>query len=157
MAIDDEGGVSRNGTMPWPKNSNDLKWFKKNTINSIVIMGKLTWLDPQMPTPLKNRINVLVTNKSPSMYPGADKYISGDLVVNIRKLFKEFNSLEKWVIGGPNIVDQLFELIDEFYLTRIYGNYNCDTKINIRNIENTMKLHKTIKGNSTCHFEIWKK
>ena len=120
-------------------------------------MGKLTWLDPQMPTPLKNRINVLVTNKSPSMYPGADKYISGDLVVNIRKLFKEFNSLEKWVIGGPNIVDQLFELIDEFYLTRIYGNYNCDTKINIRNIENTMKLHKTIKGNSTCHFEIWKK
>ena len=157
MAIDDEGGVSRNGTMPWPKNSDDLKWFKQNTINNIVIMGKLTWLDPQMPTPLKNRINVLVTNKSPSMYPGADKYISGDLVVNIRKLFKEFNSLEKWIIGGPNIVDQLFELIDEFYLTRIYGNYNCDTKINIRNIENTMKLHKTIKGNSTCHFEIWKK
>ena len=157
MAIDDECGVSRNGTMPWPKNSNDLKWFKKNTINSIVIMGKLTWLDPQIPTPLKNRINVLVTNKSPSVYPGADKYISGDLVLNIRKLFKEFISLEKWVIGGPNIVDQLFELIDEFYLTRIYGNYNCDTKINIRNIENTMKLHKTIKGNSTCHFEIWKK
>ena len=24
---------------------------------------------------------------------------------------------------------QLFDLIEEFYLTRIYGNYNCDTKI----------------------------
>ena len=93
----------------------------------------------------------------------ADKGEKFDAVISDNKYpeykhgLKEFNSLEKWVIGGPNIVDQLFELIDEFYLTRIYGNYNCDTKINIRNIENTMKLHKTIKGNSTCHFEIWKK
>ena len=43
MAVDDNGGVSRSGSMPWPKNSNDLKWFKKNTINNLVIMGKLTW------------------------------------------------------------------------------------------------------------------
>ena len=31
MAVDDEGGVSKSGKMPWPKNSKDLKWFKKNT------------------------------------------------------------------------------------------------------------------------------
>ena len=68
MAVDDNGGVSRSGSMPWPKNSNDLKWFKKNTINNLVIMGKLTWLDPKMPTPLKNRINILITNKSSSLY-----------------------------------------------------------------------------------------
>ena len=77
MAVDDMGGVSKSGSMPWPKNSVDLRWFKNNTINNIVIMGKLTWTDLMMPKPLKDRVNILVTNKSPILYPGADKYISG--------------------------------------------------------------------------------
>ena len=29
MAVDDKGGISKDGSMPWPKNSSDLKWFKK--------------------------------------------------------------------------------------------------------------------------------
>ena len=33
----------------------------------------------------------------------------------------------------PNVINQLFNLIEEFYLTRIYGNYNCDKKIDIKN------------------------
>ena len=49
MAADDEGGISKGSSMPWPKNSNDLKWFKKNTENQIVVMGSKTWEDPFMP------------------------------------------------------------------------------------------------------------
>ena len=64
MAVDEEGGISKSGSMPWPKNSSDLKWFKNNTFNQLVMMGRLTWVDPKMPTPLHNRINVLITNKS---------------------------------------------------------------------------------------------
>ena len=58
MAVDDNGGVSKNGSMPWPRNSRDLEWFKKNTKSNIIIMGRITWVDPKMPTPLINRINV---------------------------------------------------------------------------------------------------
>ena len=50
--------------MPWPKNSSDLKWFKKNTLNAVVIMGRATWEDPFMPSPLINRLNILVTNQN---------------------------------------------------------------------------------------------
>ena len=74
MAVDDKGGCSKNGTLPWPKNSNDLQWFKKNTLNHVVIMGKLTWIDPLMPSPLKKRINVLITNNKKDN-PGADEYV----------------------------------------------------------------------------------
>ena len=157
MAIDDDGGVSRGGSMPWPKNFNDLKWFKSNTLNSVVIMGKLTWMDPLMPKPLPNRFNVLVTNKPPSLFPGADRYISGDLITNVNKIIDEYQKLEKWVIGGPNIVNQLFDLIEEFYLTRIYGCFDCDTKLDLRNIQKKMKLSKKIVNDDLCHFEIWKK
>ena len=46
MAVDDNGGVSKNGSMPWPRNSRDLEWFKKNTKSNIIIMGRITWVDP---------------------------------------------------------------------------------------------------------------
>ncbi len=38
MAVDDKGGISRDGSMPWPKNSSDLKWFKKNTYKAQIIL-----------------------------------------------------------------------------------------------------------------------
>ena len=38
MAVDDDDGVSKSGSIPWPKNSSDLKWFKKNTFNQIDIL-----------------------------------------------------------------------------------------------------------------------
>ena len=75
LACDEEGGVSKKGTIPWPKNSKDLGWFKKNTTNNVVVMGSKTWVDPLMPWPLPNRVNVLATTKK-SNFPGADKYLS---------------------------------------------------------------------------------
>ena len=76
---------------------------------------------------------------------------------SIIKIVNEYETLEKWVIGGPNIVDQLFDLIDTFYLTRIYGNFNCDKKIDLQKIQQNMQLDKTIKSNDTCHFEVWQR
>ena len=157
MAVDEDSGVSKLGSMPWPKNSGDLKWFKKNTINQVVIMGRLTWIDPMLPTPLPNRINVLVTSRSPSLFPGAHNYISSNLIANIKNIINEHEKLEKWIIGGPTIVDQLFDLIDTFYLTRIYGKFGCDTKLNLQKIQQNMKLQEKIVSDDTCHFEIWKR
>ena len=157
MAVDDNGGVSKSGSMPWPKNTVDLQWFKKNTLNQVVIMGRLTWIDSIIPTPLPNRINILVTNKSPSLFPGAHNYISGNLIVNITKIIDNYRSLDKWVIGGPNIVEQLFDLIDTFYLTRIYGQFDCDRKLDLQKIQQSMKLEKKINNDNTCHFEVWKR
>ena len=156
MAVDDQGGVSKNGSMPWPKNKEDLKNFKKTTLNGVVIMGRLTWIDPNMPTPLKDRINVLVTSKSPNLYPGADKYVSGDLINNINKICLEYEKLTKWVIGGPNIINQLFSLIDVFHLTHIYGTFNCDKKLDIEKIRQNMKMYRSAPSrDNTCQFQVW--
>jgi len=143
--------------MPWPKNSIDLKWFKKNTLNNIVIMGRKTWDDPFMPTPLKSRINILITNKDPQMYQGADYYLSGSIKDKIINIQKKYNNKDIFIIGGSEIINLTFELIQEFYLTRIYGNYNCEKFINISMVENSMTMIKKIDGDTSCHFEIWRK
>ena len=55
------------------------------------------------------------------------------------------------------ILDQLFELVEEFYLTRIYGKFDCDKKIDLKKIEDAMILKEKINEDKTCHFEIWKR
>ena len=157
MAVDDKGGISRDGSMPWPKNSSDLKWFKKNTLNAIVIMGRATWEDPFMPSPLVNRLNILVTNQNKNKYPGADEYISGNIIDDVVNLKQKYNNKDLYIIGGSEILNQLFELVEEFYLTRIYGDFDCDKKIDLNMINRSMKMIKRIDNDETCHFEIWKK
>ena len=157
MAIDEKGGISKGKSMPWPKNLIDLKWFKDKTLNNIVIMGRKTWEDPFMPTPLKLRTNVLVTSKDSSFFPNADLCISGDLKQHIKNIQNQYLDKDLFIIGGSKIIDLTIDFIEEFYLTRIYGNYNCDKFINISMIQNNMKMIKKIDGDNSCHFEIWKR
>ena len=110
MAVDDKGGISKGSSMPWPNNSKDLQWFKKNTLNLVVVKGSKTWEDPFMPTPLNNRENVLITTKDNSHYPGANKYLQGNIVNKILDLEKEYLEKDIFIIGGPDIIVQTFDL-----------------------------------------------
>ncbi len=157
MAVDEKGGISKGQSMPWPKNLIDLKWFKENTTNNVVVMGRKTWDDPFMPTPLKNRINVLITNKDKNLIQGADYYLSGNIKNQIQDIQLKYMDKDIFIIGGSEIINLTFNCIEQFYLTRIYGNYNCEKFIDISSIENNMKMIKKINGDSTCHFEIWEK
>mgnify|MGYP003323142260 CR=1 FL=1 len=89
LACDEDWGIGKDGNLPWPHNPEDLKWFKKNTLNQVVVMGSKTWNDPFMPTPLKHRENILITSKDNSNYPGANKYLKGDIVNEILNLDKQ--------------------------------------------------------------------
>ena len=157
MAVDEKGGISRGFSMPWPKNSKDLSWFKKNTLNNVVVMGRKTWEDPFMPTPLKNRVNVIITNKEGSKFPNADYCIFGQVNDKIENLNIKYKNKDIFIIGGAEIINLTFDIIQEFYLTRIYGNYNCEKFINVSLIEKNMKIIEKIPGDNSCHFEIWKK
>jgi dihydrofolate reductase len=155
LACDDLGGVSKGGTIPWPKNSKDLRWFKKNTTGGVIVMGSTTWEDPMMPGPLPNRKNVLATTRKKD-YPGAHDYIDGVLSEEVWRIANKNKEKTTWVIGGPNIIDQLLGVIDEFYLSRIPGDYSCDTFLPIEKIEKMFKKYWSEK-HDTVEFQIWKK
>jgi dihydrofolate reductase len=155
LACDDLGGVSKGGTIPWPKNSKDLRWFKKNTTGGVIVMGSTTWEDPMMPGPLPNRKNVLATTRKKD-YPGAHDYIDGVLSEEVWRIANKNKEKTTWVIGGPNIINQLLGAIDEFYLSRIPGDYGCDTFLPIEKIEKMFKKDWSEK-HDTVEFQIWKK
>jgi dihydrofolate reductase len=155
LACDDLGGVSKGGTIPWPKNSKDLRWFKKNTTGGVIVMGSTTWEDPMMPGPLPSRKNVLATTRKKD-YPGAHDYIDGVLSEEVWHIANKNKEKTTWVIGGPNIINQLLGVIDEFYLSRIPGDYGCDTFLPIEKIEKMFKKDWSEK-HDTVEFQIWKK
>jgi len=158
LACDDTGGVSKDGTLPWPNNPKDLKWFKDNTTGDIVIMGSTTWKDPHMPRPLPNRYNVVVTSRVGDNL-GADYYINAptaQMCQQIELLNLKHKELTTWIIGGPNIINQTIDLIEEFYLSRIPGDFNCDTHLPLEKIKEKFTL-RSAEDHPEVRFEIWER
>jgi dihydrofolate reductase len=153
LACDEEGGIAKNGTIPWPHNATDLQWFKDNTLGHVVVMGSATWQDSFMPCPLPLRTNVLATN-NPNQYPGADEYICGDIGHQTRLVADDYPGLITWVIGGAEVINQTLDVIEEFYISRIPGKYGCDTFLPLKEIEEKFFLRQTIEKTGVT-FELW--
>jgi len=124
LAHDANWGIGKNGDLPWPKNSEDMKWFKETTSGDVVIMGRNTW-DSLPFKPLPNRTNVIVTTQD-------IKGALGNIVVDMRSLLKilpqiKFANKDIWVIGGAQLVEGMMPYIDELWLNNVQGDYNCDT------------------------------
>ena len=126
MAADDLGGISKKGSMPWPKNSSDLKWFKTKTINSIVVMGRLTWIDPFMPAPLKGRVNVLITNQGKEKYLGADEYLSGNILERVSSLYESLAISNMKQPKFLNIALKIISELDSLELLKIAKRIESD-------------------------------
>ena len=158
LACDDKGGIGKDGTLPWPKNQEDLAYFKRMTDGKTVVMGSSTWQSSGMPKPLPNRRNVVVT-LSPVQHPGADDYIpySGSSLTDSIQRLKDWRGIEPvFIIGGARLIEEVLFIIDSFYLTRIPGDYHCDTFLPLAKIES--QFHRTVveKGKEAT-YETWYK
>jgi dihydrofolate reductase len=67
-----------------------------------------------------------------------------------------YPGLITWVIGGANVIEQSLEVIDEFYISRIPGDYECDTFLPLDEIVEDFELSFT-EEHPEVTFEIWKK
>ena len=145
MACDDVGGIGFNGSMPWPHIDGDLARFKTLTHGSTVIMGRGTWESTDIPKPLPGRTNVVVTHSDIDVPNGVW------LTSTIAHLSEWENS---WIIGGAGLFHSVIEQIGEVYLTRIPGNYNCDTCINLVLLTDKFILSSAEQFNDHS-LEIW--
>ena len=112
LAIDSKNGLAKNGTIPW-KSKKDMTFFKNKTINKIVVMGRKTF--ESLPGPLKNRLNVVLTNP---------RYSENNILYtnDVDSLLKE-NVI---FIGGKTIYEQFIPLCETVWVTRFKKDYDCD-------------------------------
>ncbi len=99
-AVSPEGVIGVDGRMPWHY-SLDLKRFKRLTLGSTVIMGRLTW-ESLVKKPLVGRRNIVVTGRKlegVECFPSLEEALAtceGDV----------------WFIGGTRVFEEAMKLAD---------------------------------------------
>lgn len=134
FAMDEEDGIGNNGKLPWFDDDrikeDDLPWFKMQTIEHIVVMGRGTWDSTDMPKPLPRRSNWVITSGSIEPALNGVNIYSGDPYELCLRLEKENKDKIIWVIGGAKLLMSMAGHFDRLYISHVYGDYSCDTKIN---------------------------
>lgn len=150
FAVDDVGSIGYKGGMPWPPNKEDFKWFRETTLNQVVVMGSTTWSSPDMPKPLPNRTNIVISRNT--NLKQADAVLQGDVPKLINGVAREYYTKDIFVIGGANILLQAKPALEKLYITRIPGIYDSDTQIDLKLFLHGFKLIN-VKDLITCKVE----
>tara|TARA_B100001115_G_C15812860_1_gene403205 strand:+ start:720 stop:1199 length:480 start_codon:yes stop_codon:yes gene_type:complete len=151
-AQENNGGIGKNGQLPW-YNPEDLKNFKKLTLNSTIVMGRKTW--ESLPfKPLPKRRNVVFSSRileDVETYNNINQFMKKLDAESIKKIF---------IIGGSSIYKVFYEFATHLHMTIVNDiTDGIDTFFPINNIEIKNKFQKIdeIKLNEKSIYTYWEK
>lgn len=110
--------IGNNGGLPWHY-SEDLKFFKKETMGFPLIMGRVVF-EELNEKPLPGRKNIVLSRSK--NYPNVDTYTGID-----QALQKVQDEEKVFIIGGGEIYRQTINIADELIITEIKKEYPGDT------------------------------
>lgn len=144
FAQDLDGNIGKDNHLPW-KNSNDMNFFKKTTLNNIVIMGFKTF-EGLGKKPLPNRMNVVLTHKV-DFYENDENLIflsNKSEVDDFVNAFSDEMNCDIFVIGGKSIFELFKDDFDTIFRTTILNHFDGDVKMDIDFIDSSFYPFKTI-------------
>jgi len=146
IACDPKGGIGYENKLPWSNIQGDLPRFKYLTQGQVVVMGRNTW-ESLPKKPLLGRLNFIVTSKNLVLPFGAIQ------VPNLNH-FTEYK--DAWLIGGSQLINSAWHMIDEIHLTKTFTEYTCDTFIDLLYLEKNYTCWFSEK-HSDHVYQIWKR
>lgn len=117
--------IGRNNSLPWHLSA-DLKYFKRVTMGSPIIMGRKTF--ESIGRPLAGRTNIVVTRQPD--YRAEGVHVVGSLEAAITladKIACIDGSEEAFVIGGAGLYREALPLAERFHLTKVHAEIDGDT------------------------------
>lgn len=150
VAVERNQGIGFNGSMPWPRLGGDMRWFREQTTDQIVIMGRKTW-ESIGSKPLPNRVNLVL---SKNKIEGCDACSADtDWLLNYCKIFYPYKEI--YIIGGSAVYQHYLDIVDRFYITEIDADYECDTFFDYSYVkENFTKVKEHATFNEPIKFTI---
>ncbi|MFS7309243.1 type 3 dihydrofolate reductase [Rahnella inusitata] len=110
--------IGMENAMPWHL-PGDLAWFKRNTLNKPVIMGRKTF--ESIGRPLPGRLNIVISSK-PGEHEGVTWATSVDAALAAAGGVEEV-----MVMGGGRVYEQFLPKANRLYLTHIDAEVEGDT------------------------------
>ncbi len=125
LAVSENNVIGADNSLPW-RLSNDLKWFKKNTLNKPMIMGRKTF--DSLPGMLPQRTSIVLTRDTGFSAEGVLVTHSVQGALDLAKEdARARQSDEIMIIGGGEIYRLFGTEIDRFYITRVHTDISGDT------------------------------
>ena len=150
VAVERNQGIGFEGQMPWPRLAGDMRWFREQTTDQIVIMGRKTW-DSIGAKILPNRINLVLSR---SKIKGPD-FCSDDpdRLLQYSRMFYPFKEI--FIVGGSAVYQHYLDIVDRFYVTEIDADYKCDTFFDLNYVrENFTKIKEHATFNEPIKYTI---
>ena len=144
VAMTKDRVIGNRGDLPWHL-PEDLKFFKRTTLNSSIVMGRKTF--DSIGKPLPKRHNIVITRDKAWSHPDVSVIHDSSSLCNLR------TSDQMFIIGGGEIYELFMPLMDELLITHVNGEYEGDaffpkysnlfpnSKILNQNVDFTIKSH----------------
>lgn len=118
VAASENNAIGINNQMPWHL-PNDFKYFKRNTIEHSVLMGRKTF--DAIGKALPDRRNIVITRNA--NFQGEDIDVANSIQ---EALLYCRDEREVFIIGGANIYQQALPLANKVLLTRVHTTIQGD-------------------------------
>ena len=117
VAANEDGVIGAGNALPWRVRS-DMRFFRDNTINNAVIMGRKT--HDSLGGCLPKRLNVVVTHGFRMFSEGPECLSAGSIIEALaRAEAKRGRRQEVFVIGGASMYEQFAPYVDRYLITEI--------------------------------------
>ena len=116
-AIAQNNVIGHNNQLPWHLPA-DLQWFKQQTLNKPIIMGRKTF--ESLGRALPKRHNIVITRQS--NFAADNIVVCGSLdkaIAEAQNYCAQNNIDEIMIIGGADIYNQALDLADTLYITHV--------------------------------------
>lgn len=116
LSVDKKYGIGKNNGLLFSLPL-DMKFFRETTRGHMVFMGENTLLSFPGSKPLKNRVNVVLSQDPTHNYEGCENVHDFDEF--IKKLKENGRNSDVFVIGGASIYRQTLPYVDKVLLTKV--------------------------------------
>ncbi len=114
VAVQEDGGIGKDGKL-LHRYKDDMAWFQRQTMGSVILMGRKTW--ESLPGHLPGRINVVLTHGEGSY--GDATFRSVDKALEWCET--TYPTKPVFVIGGAEIYKATLHLTHQIFLTKFHG------------------------------------
>ena len=123
VCVSEDFGIGKGGDLLFSLPP-DMKFFREQTKEKVVIMGRGTLDSFPGGNPLKNRVNIVLTRDKNFSREGAVVFNTKE---EILEYVKQFESDDVFVIGGGQIYEMFKDDCDTALVTRVRKSVPCDT------------------------------
>ncbi|WP_062047474.1 dihydrofolate reductase [Bacillus sp. JCM 19034] len=119
FAMDRNRAIGYQNDLPWHL-PNDLAFFKRVTTGHTIVMGRKTY--DSIGRPLPKRRNIIITRNKSFMAEGCEVIHTKEELLNMTSA-----ETETFIIGGTDIFNLFWDMVDRLYITYIDDTFKADT------------------------------